>query len=463
MAYGPRLTEEQKLKIEELLRQGISQERIANIVGCGKTSVGEIKRAKEQDEGYSSTFTGKVIPLPSSRKDSSSEPTGESQAEEVTDNTWNIHISNTRICTLEQLIEHCKIDLSVWSVEKFVVNKWEMAFVSRSTTTTYGKNTNTETAETEKEAQHVPLFQVKAFLKKKVQAVRAREEIDALRKEALAYSPSFEGFIPKPSNGSGNLVEFSVYDHHFGSLIWGKETDGPDWDNNIAMETWKKAFEHLVNRCRGFNPEKALLVLGNDQQNSDNRAGATEQLTPQVMDSRYHKVYTISKEASKWAIDKLLAEYGSVHVVICPGNHDLLASWHLGDYLETWYRNCPGVTIDNSIPMRKYFEYGVVMIMFAHGHRGKLEDYDRIMSTERSEMWGRTKWREAHTGDKHHRKVIEHKGATIRSLPSLRPSCSWSYEYTLIGSIRAAEAFVWNRNEGLIGTSTFSILPPTRE
>jgi hypothetical protein len=303
-----------------------------------------------------------------------------------------------------------------------------------------------------------PLFQVKATLTKKQEVADAKADLERLRKEALEYAPSFQGFKPKKSTKSGNVAEFSIYDHHFGSLIWGKETGGPDWDNTIALATWKDALTTLVDRVRGFTPEKALLILGNDQQNADNRAGSTENLTPQVMDSRYQKVYGLSKEASRWAIDSLLAEYGSVHVILVPGNHDPLATWHLGDYLQTWYHNCPGVTIDNSVPMRKWWEHGVNMVMYEHGHKGKLVDYDRIMASEQPEMWGRTKWREAHTGDKHHRALIEGKGATIRILPSLRPSCAWSTENHFTGSIRAAEAFVWNKDSGLVGQATYSVL-----
>lgn len=201
-----------------------------------------------------------------------------------------------------------------------------------------------------------------------------------------------------------------------------------------------------------------MLILGSDQQNSDNRSGSTENLTPQSMDSRYHKVYNVSKAEAKWAIDKLLAEYGRVHVIMLPGNHDPLATFHLGDYLATWYRNCPGVTVDNSVPMRKWWEFGVVMVMFEHGHKGKLPDYDKVMASEKPEMWGRTKWREAHTGDKHHKTTIETKGAIIRSLSSLRPSCAWSIENHHSGSMRSSEAFVWCKREGLIGQATYSIL-----
>jgi hypothetical protein len=423
------LTEEKLKKVKELLATGkYSRDKISDMVGVSNGTVSKIK-------------AGAPVRI------SSPIPKEElSQTDEITGDTWNISLPKTRICTLDELVEHCKIDLGIWEVERFICNKWEVG----------AKDSNSE-------IQVTALFQVKAFLKKKKATAFAKAEIEALRQEAMKYSPKFTGFRPKKISGSGVAVEFAIYDHHYGGLIWGEETGGEDWDNKIASYSGRDALESLVNKSRGFNPEMAVLVLGHDRQNADNRAGSTENLTPQSMDSRYHKVYNISKTEAKWSIDKLLAEYGRVHVIMVPGNHDPLATFHLGDYLATWYRNCPGVTIDNSVPMRKWWEWGVVMLMLEHGNKGKLPDYDRIMSSEKPEMWGRTKWREAHTGDKHHKTTIETKGAIIRSLSSLRPSCAWSTENHHTGSIRAAEAFIWSKTEGLIGQATYSILKRSEE
>ena len=56
---------------------------------------------------------------------------------------------STRITTIEQLLEHCAVDLDVWSVERYVVNKWEVG------------------SKGEGGIEVEPLFQVKAWLVKK--------------------------------------------------------------------------------------------------------------------------------------------------------------------------------------------------------------------------------------------------------------------------------------------------------
>jgi hypothetical protein len=359
------------------------------------------------------------------------------ETSDITGDYWTISLPKTRIHTLEQLIAHCKIDLMIWEVERFICNKWDVGM-------------------SKPEPTILELFQVKAFLRKKTDVVDALNELNELRKKADKFSPKYPAL--KRTKESETLAEFSINDHHFGALIWGRETGGEDYDLKIAKACWEDALTALVSRTEGYKPDKALLVLGNDQQNADNRAGTTERGTMQNMDSRYQKVFSVSRDCSIWAIDALLGQYKSVDVVLVAGNHDPLSAWHLGDSLGSWYRNCSAVKVNNEPSFRKYYEYGTNMLLFTHGHAGKIEDYGKTMAAEQPEMWGRTKWREAHTGDKHHRRTIEFPGVTIRILPSLRPPDAWSSEYNYVGSIRSAEAYVWNKEEGLIGTSVYSIL-----
>lgn len=70
-----------------------------------------------------------------------------------TGNTCRIHSKSKRITTLEQLIEACEIDLSVWEIERHVINKWEV-----------GAKFGVKGSE---EMVIEPLFQVKAWLVKK--------------------------------------------------------------------------------------------------------------------------------------------------------------------------------------------------------------------------------------------------------------------------------------------------------
>jgi hypothetical protein len=397
------------------------------------------KMAGVSEGTYSKYRTLPLDGAPKPEPKPSKEP---SETSEISGDKWTVSLPRTRIHTLEQLLDYCKVNLDLWEVERFVCNKWEMGYKDNAD-----------------EGRVLPLFQVKAYLKRRKWALEAERIIERLRQKAESHSPQYPKIKTTPSK-SGNVVEISPVDVHHGALIWGKETGGEDWDLKISENTFKKAVSALMSRTDDFKPEKALLVLGHDQQNSDNRAGMTEAGTPQNNDGRYQKVFDLSCDCSIWAIDACLQKYGEVEVFCIPGNHDPLATWHLGKVLQAWYKNVPRVTIRNSPNPRQYWEHGVNMLLLTHGNKGKLEEYGATMAAEQPGMWGRTRHREAHTGDKHQRRLIETKGATVRILPSLRPSCAWSAENHYIGSVRAAEAYVWNKDEGLVGTAMYSILQP---
>lgn len=415
-----RISEEKIAQIRALYAQGLGGREIGRRLGLGESTVRNYKPGNEK-----------------------SEPVKESHT--VEGDQWTISLPKTRICTLEQLVEHCKIDRSIWEVERFICNKWEMGYKDNAD-----------------EGRVMPLFQVKAFLRKNKSAIASRNLAEEFRNSVAKLAPkcrSIERCMPSKSEelDADTMLEISIVDHHFAAQIWGKETGGKDYDTSIADRLWRKAGTSLIERTRSFCPKKILVVLGNDQQNIDNRQGFTEAGTPQNSDSRYQKVSETSERASIWLIEQCLSVADEVEVVIVPGNHDYASSWHLGEYIKAWYRNCQRVTVDNSPNPKKYHEFGVNMLLLTHGNKGKPEEYDRTMAAEQPAMWGRTKWREAHTAHRHHRRTIELKGATVRVLPSLRPPCAWSADNHFVGSVQAAEGYVWSRTKGLIGTAVYSV------
>ena len=66
-------------------------------------------------------------------------------------NEAELTIKTPSIKTLEELISYCNIDLNIWSIDRHIINKWDMG----------SKNLDGTTSTT-------PLFQVKAFLSKKI-------------------------------------------------------------------------------------------------------------------------------------------------------------------------------------------------------------------------------------------------------------------------------------------------------
>jgi hypothetical protein len=82
--------------------------------------------------------------------------TSEQVTLEGSGNTREAESKSQRITTLEQLIDHCKIDLDEWAIERHVINKWEVGVKEPVTGAVLVE----------------PLFQVKAWLvKRKPEAI----------------------------------------------------------------------------------------------------------------------------------------------------------------------------------------------------------------------------------------------------------------------------------------------------
>jgi hypothetical protein len=128
----------------------------------------------------------------------------------------------------------------------------------------------------------------------------------------------------------------------------------------------------------------------------------------------------------------------------------------LGDSLECWFHNYADVKIDNMPRYRKYHRFGNVLLMLTHGDKGKKNEYPLLMATECSKDFGETKFREAHVGHIHQTRLEEKYGVRVRTLSALCSPDDWHAEQGYVGNLRSAEGFIWNRNEGLIGTVVYT-------
>jgi predicted transcriptional regulator len=414
----PKLDIEVRKKIHELKARGMSNEAVGSQLGICASTV--------------STYFRK--PLLEDFK-------ADSESSEITGDTWRIALPKTRIKTLEELVAHCEIDLSIWEVERFICNKWEI-----------GANLDDGKITVE------PLFQIKAFLKKKKEIVSARKEIEAL-KVLAKKSARFPIAVKANKSASGNMLEVNIPDAHFGKLSWGLETGGPNYDVRIAEEVVTRAFEALLGKVGHYEFEEVILIVGNDILNSDDVEGRTTAGTSVSTDGRYQKTFGVVRTLMTRFVERLRTRFKCpVIVIMVPGNHDKLSVWHLGDSLECYFHNYKDVTIENTPRYRKYHSFGKVMLMFTHGDKGKRNDYPLLMATEQPEMFGRSKFWEAHTGHNHMTKVDEQHGVRVRVLSALCPADDWHAENGFVGNKRSAEAYVWNKDEGLIGIAIHSEL-----
>lgn len=351
------------------------------------------------------------------------------ETNEVTKDSWTITLPKTNIHTLDELLAYCEVDLSVWQVERFLCNKWEG----------FSKDSDGRITVT-------PLYQVKAHLKRhmKVDPKKEIEELKQLSKEGFAQKPLIVKKSPK-----GLMLELALFDLHAGKLAWGAETGDRNYDTKIAIETFWKAFHSLLADVSHYKFESILYIVGQDMLNSDNIEGRTTAGTPVDNDGRFHKTFVAVRQMNIEAIEKLKT-IAPVKVVTMGGNHDRLSTWMLGDSLQMYFINDASVEVDNTPLPRKYHQFGKNMLMICHGDKGKRSEYPLTMSTERPHMWGDTKFRECHTGHLHTTRLDEKHGVRVRILPALCAPDMWHSENAYIGNLQSAEAFVWDREKGLV-------------
>lgn len=352
------------------------------------------------------------------------------ETDEIVGDQRTIKLNRTRISSLEDLIAFCNIDLNIWEVERFVANKWEMAAVIDESVVVE------------------PLFQVKATLRRRNDVIAVSAEIQSLKEQAKLSAPA-----PKPIKRStkpaSKMLEVALFDPHFGKLAWGAETGGPNYDTNITEMMYRRAFETLLERASGHDYSLILFPIGNDLLHSDNLEGRTTKGTYVSTDGRFQKTFTTVRKLMVECIERL-RQIAPVRVVVVPGNHDTVSAWCLGDSLECYFHNYGDVAVDNSPKARKYVHYGQTLLLFTHGDKGKRVGYPLLMANEERELFGQTRFHEIHTGHLHTTKLEEQHGVRVRILPSLSPADAWHAENGFVGNQRNAEAFVWDKEEGLV-------------
>ena len=347
---------------------------------------------------------------------------------------------SANITNLEAALKYSKVDLTIWEVERHEINSWEV--------TISGHRSSTERDQT------YTNYQVKVWLRRK-----SSKSVDslALQFRALAEKHSPRRFI-RPKKVSGKyLYELGIADVHLGKLAHSAETGWQNYDCKIAAAEYRAASDSLLARTpQGV--EKIAIIFGNDQFNADNESNQTTAGTPQDCDGRFGKVYRLGTHLSTELVEKALS-IAPVHVVIVPGNHDHLTSFHLGEFLRAWFRHSKHVTIDNANFPRKYLHYGSNLIGYTHGdRRHELKMLPNLMAKEQRHIWNQvrhTEWRVHHW---HQLKMEEIVGTVIRTLSALCPPDKWHADNGFVGGRQGAQGFSWHRTRGLEETFWHNIV-----
>jgi hypothetical protein len=379
-----------------------------------RDDLGRLKKVEKEEE----IETDGVVQQVELTENSKSEFKRETINTAVATNTFQ-----GRAFSEEEMFTLFEIDPDVWYVEKKIVNSW-------------GKN-----------------FQTKLHLKRKEGAFEFKEIKDNFTKWAIENAPQVR---PKAydvlESSSNNMLEVNVADLHLGKIAWNKES-GDNFNLKIACDVFKDAIINIISRAKPIGFSKIILSTSGDFFNAELKPSTTTKGTPQQLDSRWKKVFSMGIELMQWAIE-YCRTYAPVHVPIVLGNHCEETEFYWGEALSALYLRCDDVTIDNNPKDRKYFQFGKCMIGYTHGEKIKPEKLSMIMAQEMPEMWSSTKYRYWHLGHLHSNKqlsiqVVDNSvGVVVQNMPSLSGTDAWHCEAGFVGSMHEAKGFVWNKDRG---------------
>ena len=292
-----------------------------------------------------------------------------------------------------------------------------------------------------------------------------QKEVEALRREVLKYRQEdylvskihqlvtehdWQIDIQKVQRNTsvipGLMLEVPIVDLHIAKLAWAPET-GHNYDTKIAKKRFMSVIDDVVERSAGMDFEQVIFPVGNDFFNYDDIAGSTTAGTRQDNDSRWQRMFTDGCELLIAAID-ILSKIAPIKVFQIPGNHDTMTSFYAIALLHAWFRNNDNVEVDINPSTRKYVEFGKNLIGFTHGDKEGRRLFGN-MQVEAAEAWGRTLYREWHTGHLHSEHVKEEHGVKVRRLSSVVSPDAWHAQMGYVGAIATSQSFVWCAERGL--------------
>lgn len=350
--------------------------------------------------------------------------------------------------TLDELLQATNVDLNTWKVDSYTVNKWD---------TTSWKKDIPETVQN---------WQVKARLIRNNKIFKEKQIGEMFVDMIKNYKPPVFDWQPETPKKTKehNLLEISIFDLHIGKLAWGGETF-ENYDTNIARQRFLYSIETLLHRASGFEYSRILFPIGSDFFNSDTIYNTTTKGAQQDEDLRWQKTFDIGTRLLVDGINMLKQTGVPVDVIVIPGNHDYERSFYMGKFISAWFNNDPQVSVDTHASPRKYYRFGNVLLGFTHGSEEKESSLPMIMATDipSKPQWSETKFHEWHVGHIHRKRnvkynVVDNKernlnedlGVTIRYLSSLTGTEEWHHKKGFVGQIKAADAFVWNYEYGLV-------------
>jgi hypothetical protein len=254
---------------------------------------------------------------------------------------------------------------------------------------------------------------------------------------------------PEPELQRAKLidVEISLSDFHLAK----RHIDGDNSPSVRCKRYFSTAVSLAYNVKSLYDIDRIVFPISNDFFHTDNFQHQTTAGTPQETIVDYAHEYELGFALLVDTIKALKNVCKEVHVILVQGNHDRTKSYYLAHALDVYFAAEPKIYFDRDHSTVKATLLGETFIGYHHGNC-KIEDLPLLFAThpDYSQMFGCAKYREVHTGDKHHYMAKEVKGVRIQQMPSLSGTDRWHQDNNYVHSVRAALALVYDKELGKI-------------
>jgi hypothetical protein len=254
---------------------------------------------------------------------------------------------------------------------------------------------------------------------------------------------------PQPKQEHAKLVdiEISLSDFHLAK----RHIDGDNSPTNRCIRYFNTAVSLANNVKALYDIDRIVFPISNDFFHTDNYQHQTTNGTPQETIVDYAHEYELGFALLVDTITALKNLCKEVHVILVQGNHDRTKSYYLAHALDVYFSTNHNVYFDREHDVVKATMVGDTFIGYHHGNC-KIEDLPLLFAThpDYSQMFGCAKYREVHTGDKHHYMAKEVKGVRIQQMPSLSGTDRWHQDNNYVHSVRAALALVYDKVLGKV-------------
>ena len=343
--------------------------------------------------------------------------------------------------------------------EKVVEVNEEKGTLKSSIVLDYEPKTITELAELHK--IDLSKYKISSYWSKLKSSGKFTSSVFATLKKSKDYTPEdFAEFLKdyKPSpiqvievKGDDEKetvdIEVSIADFHLGKKTLEGETIQKKKNHFIGV------LLDLVNKVRNtYKINKIVFPISNDFFHTDNYQNQTTNGTPQDVITSFDNEYEEGFDLLVTAIGVLQFSANEVEVILVQGNHDRTKSFYLAHALDVYFKNTTKIKFKRNHSVTKFTTLGCTFIGYHHGNC-KIDDLPLLFATNQdsSGYFGLAKYREVHTGDKHHYMAKEVKGVRIQQMPSLSGTDRWHLDNNYVNNIRSGLVLIYHPVHGKIG------------